>query len=167
MFTCRGGHLRIYQQRKSWGKIEAEHFAYLHANFSHGVQKMLFALGELLPFRRACENFAPSAKSSWWFLKNSSSRSLTSHPMRKNTGYANPLWNPFVSFLKTIALGLQIRTLCEFPQGLRTQSSPYESSLQTIFFAYPLCEIPLCEISPLYENSILRKLHFVKTPLCE
>nr|CAN67040.1 hypothetical protein VITISV_027224 [Vitis vinifera] len=76
----RGGHLRIRRQRKSRGKVESEHFAYLLTNFSH-------------------------------------------------------------------ALDLQILILYEFPQGLRTQSSPYESSSYTTFRTH--CEIPFCEIPTL------------------
>ena len=144
MFTCRGGHLRIYQQRKSWGKIEAEHFAYLHANFSHGVQKMLFALGELLPFRRACENFAPSAKSSWWFLKNSSSRSLTSHPMRKNTGYANPLRNPLVIIFENDSS----RSSNLHPLRISTGFSNSKFTLRIKF------------VDHFFRTPTLRKLHF-------
>ena len=51
-----------------------EHVAHIPAKFSHGMRKVPFVLGKLLPFRRACENFAPFAKSSSSFLKTTALR---------------------------------------------------------------------------------------------
>ena len=138
MITCRRGHLRFRRQRKSWGKIETEHFTYLPANFSHGVLKMFFCirwatanfdikicisqsmrkfhtLYEILlmvfeKIKLSVFNFAPYAKSH-----------------RVYESFTKPLW----AFLKTTTLNLQIRINCEFSQDLWTQSSPCESISQT------------------------------------
>ena len=122
--------------RKNWNRAFR-----IPANFSHGVRKVLFTLGELLPFRRACENFAPSAKSSWWFLKNSSSRSSNANFHR-------------VCELKVHPANQVCRPL------FRTPTLRNFSTLRKFHCA----KIPLCE------NSTVRKIrfakfHFAKVPL--
>ena len=85
--------------------------------------------------------------------------------MRKNTGYANPLWNPLVIIFENYSSRSSNSHPLRISTGFANSKFTMRIKFADHFFTHPLCEIPLCE-SALVKVP-LRNSTFAKFPLCE